>query len=142
MTISKPVLCFSHEETKVYNLLNDYLNANPKIGYLTFDVYQESPVEGRVPIPNAIITISKQLGDGYFIAKVITCDENGKTEPIPMPTVDKNLSYSPEYGYISATYNARVEALGFKTADFYDIHIFEGITTYQRADLTPDENEK
>lgn len=38
----------NHEEEKYFfDLLNNYFNTNSKIGYLTFDVYQESPVEGK-----------------------------------------------------------------------------------------------
>jgi len=130
----------SHNESIIFGLLNDYLTANPKIGYLNFTVYQDSPIEGLIPIPNALITVSKSLGEGFFISKVIMSDMNGATESIPLPTVDKGLTQIPndgDAGPVYAMYNARVEAPGYKTADYFDIHIFEGVTTFQRANLNP-----
>lgn len=119
----------SNEETKIFSLLNNYQNENSKIGYLTFDVYEESPVFGRQPIPNATITISKHIGDGYYIAKVLTTDIAGQTNPIPMPTVDKNLSLEPFNDCCYSTYNVHIEAPGFSKSDYYDIRVFEGIIT-------------
>jgi hypothetical protein len=116
---------------------NTYLNMNPMTGYLAFEVHQNSPVKGRVPVPNARVTISKLLGDDYYFSKVITTDENGETDPIPLPTVSRERSLKPGEGQAFASYRASVEAPGYIRQDIYDLQIFDGITSVQHVDLQP-----
>lgn len=123
--------------TQFSDLLQTYLNENPETGYLTFEVYQESPIQGRLPIPNAKITISKYLGDGFYYSQIITTNQDGETDPIPLPTVSRELSLIPGNARVYATYNASVEAPGFFRNDIYDIQIFDGITAIQRVNLQP-----
>ena len=52
-----------NNESPIAEYFNTYLQLNPAIGYLTFEVFNDSPVRGRAPVPNARITISKLLGD-------------------------------------------------------------------------------
>ncbi len=59
-------------ESPIAEYFNTYLQLNPAIGYLTFEVFNDSPVRGRVPVPNAKITISKLLGDDYYFSKIIS----------------------------------------------------------------------
>ena len=123
--------------TQFSDLLQTYLNENPETGYLTFEVYQESPIQGRLPIPNSKITISKYLGDGFYYSQIITTNQDGETDPIPLPTVSRELSLIPGNARVYATYNASVEAPGFFRNDIYDIQIFDGITAIQRVNLQP-----
>jgi len=129
----------SHDDINA--LLNNYMNDNPKIGYLSFDVYQDSPVEGRVPIPNAVITVSQDLGYGYYFANVAATDDSGETEPISLPTLDRSLSLSPGQEKVCSFYNVHIQAPGYNPADFYGIQVFDGITTFQHANLIPVVNE-
>ena len=124
-------------KTQFSDLLQTYLNENPEIGYLTFEVYQESPIEGILPVPNARITISKDLGDGFYYSKVITTNQDGETDPIPLPTVSRELSLIPGNARVYATYNVSVEAPDFLRNDIYNIQIFDGITAIQRVNLKP-----
>ncbi len=124
-----------NNENPVSEYFTMYLQENPGIGYLTFEVYNDSPVRGRVPVPNAKITVSKLLGDDYYISKIITTDINGETDPLPLPTVSRNLSLKPGEGRAYTTYHVSIEAPGFQRREVYDVQIFEGITSVQRAPL-------
>lgn len=124
-------------ESPITEYLNTYLSENPEVGYLVFDVHQNSPVRGRIPIPNAKITISKLLGEDYYFSKIITTNENGETVPVPLPTVSRELSLKPGEGRVYSTYQASVEAPGYQRQDIFDVEIFEGITAVQHVDLQP-----
>lgn len=127
----------NNNETTPDSLLQNYLNDNPKTGYLLFQVFEDSPLQGRLPVANAKITVSKLLGEDYFFSRVLTTDENGKTDLIPLPTVSAALSRVPGNGKTYSTYNATVEAENFLTSTVYDIPIFENITSIQPINLLP-----
>jgi hypothetical protein len=118
-------------------MLKGYLTDNSKTGYLTFQVYEDSPIYGIQPVANAKITVSKLIGDGYYVVKVLTTDSDGNTEPIPLPTVSGKLSRTPGATNIYSEYNAFVEAPNFFAQDVFDISIFEDITSMQSINLLP-----
>ncbi|HWQ79365.1 MAG TPA: hypothetical protein VN381_11135 [Anaerovoracaceae bacterium] len=120
-----------------YSFFTNFLSMNPKTGYLTFEVHEDSPVRGRVPLPNARITVSRPLGGGFYFSKIVETDENGETGPIPLPTVSRDLSLRPGGGQVSTSYHASVELPGYIRQDLYDIQIFDGITTVQHVALQP-----
>lgn len=118
-------------------LLNIYLENNPKVGYLTFQITESSAVKGLSPIPNAKVTVSKAIGDSYYFSKILTTTIDGKTDPLGLPTVSSELSKVPGRGRPYATYNATVEAQNYMTKSILDIPIFEGITAIQSVTLEP-----
>lgn len=118
-------------------LLHDYLEKNPKTGYIVFQVFQESAIEGRLPVANAIVTVNKYIGDGYFVSKVVFTDSDGKTDPIPFYTTDREYSMAPGSNHAYETYSARIESPDFITTDIFDIQIFDGITGIQSVVLSP-----
>lgn len=133
-------LLFSTEiQNSVMNLLKEFLDTNPATGYLVFQVFEENPIEGLIPISNAKITVSKLLGDEYYISKVITTNSDGKTDPIPMPTVDAKFSSVPGNCVKCSEFIARVEAQNYLTTDMYHINIFDGITSIKSVKLLPSE---
>lgn len=125
-------------ENTLYEELEIYLADHPKVGYLTFQVFQESPLQGTIPVPNARIMVSKKLGESYFVSKVLTTNMDGKTDPISLPTVSASLSRKPPEGEVSASYSASVSAPNFLRKKIKDIPIFEGITAIQPVNLIPD----
>jgi len=127
------------DETSFFDLFENFLNDNFKIGYIEFQVYQNSPLYGILPIANAKITVSKLIGNGYFVSKVIMTNSDGKTEPVPVPTVPGNLSLIPGNVRLYSTYNATVEAQNFLTTDVFDISVFEGVTSIQPINLISNE---
>jgi hypothetical protein len=122
-------------ESPVPEYFDTYLEMNPATGYLTFDVYELSPIRGRIPIPNAKITVSKLLGDDYYLSKVMTTGGNGETERLSLRTVSKEPTQRPEERNAFTNYYAAIEAPGYQKKYIYDIQIFEGITTLQQAEL-------
>ncbi len=126
-------------EPAISDLLNSYLNDNPETGYIIFQVIQNSEAEGLIPIPNAKITVSKPMGNDYFVSKIIKTDINGKTEPLALPTVAAYRSLHPEDSKTYSTYNATVEAINYLTTDIFDISVFDDITSLQTVLLIPTE---
>ena len=124
-----------NNESPIEEYFNTYLQLNPAIGYLTFEVFHDSPVRGRVPVPNARITISKLLGDDYYISKIIRADADGETDTLPLPTVSREVSQKPGEGRVNTDYNVSVEAPGFLRKDIFDVQIFDGITSVQRVPM-------
>lgn len=134
---SMPSSSTTQSELSVIKLLKDYLNDNPRTGYLIFQIYEYSLLKGLRPVVNAKITVSKALGNGYFISKVLMTDGNGKTEPLPLPTVKGELSQVPGNTKHHSTYNACVEMTNFSPVDIFDISIFDCITSIQSVKLLP-----
>lgn len=124
-------------EASAFELFKNFLDANPKTGYLIFQVTQDSPLQGTLPVANAKITVSKLLGSNFFVSRVLKTGNDGKTNPIPLPTVYSALSTTPGNGKVYSTYSARVEAPDFITTDIFDIQVFDGITSIQPVKLLP-----
>lgn len=122
------------------NLLDQYLKDNPKTGYLIFQIYQDSPLYGRMPVPNVKVTINGDLGDGTVMTKVFMSNQDGKTEPIPLPTVNGAISLSPEAGKPYSTYNAVLETADFLSVNLSNIPIFDNVTSIQPVSLVPNAN--
>lgn len=129
----------NQNELPVAEYFDTYLKLNPAIGYLTFDVYENSPIRGRMPIPDALITISKLLGNNYFISQIVKTGPNGQTEPVPLPAVSKERSLTPEEeSRAFTTYYASIEAPGYQRRRLYDVQIFDGITSIQKVEMKPE----
>jgi len=131
----RPAVTKAQNGPEISEYFNTFMSANPSTGTIVFEVHQDSPVRGRIPVPNALVTISRPLGGNYFISKVVITDENGETEPVELPTVSRERSLRPGEGRASTTYRASVEAPGYRRQDIYDIEIFDGITSVQHVDL-------
>ncbi len=130
-----PVTKVQNNEVPVSEHFRTYLQMNPVIGYLTFEVFNDSPVRGRVPVPNAKITVSRLLGDDYYLSKIMVSDASGETAPLPLPTVSREISQSPGQGRAFSSYQVSIEAPGYLRKDIFDVQIFEGITSVQRVEL-------
>ncbi len=129
-------LLYSNQQESIFmKFMRDYLERNPKIGYIVFQVYQESPIQGRIPVANARVTVNKYIGDGYFVSKILYTDSDGKTVPIPFFTPDKKFSMTPGYAHVYETYSAYVEAPEFTTAYVSAIQVFDGITSIQPVNM-------
>ncbi len=125
-----PLLYSNRQESVIVKLIENFLKNNPETGYIVFQVLQESQQDRR-PIPNTRIIVSKYLGEGYFISKVAMTNPDGKTDPIPLPAPENNNAYE--------TYNARVEAPDFLTAEIYNFQVIDDIIGNQLIILQPKE---
>jgi len=129
------ISCSNRNDSAVFQELENYLNNHPKTGYLVFEVSEDSPLKGIIPVANANITVSKKLDGSYFISKVITTNEDGKTEALALPTISAERSRMPQDGEVYATYSASVSAENYQPKTIVDIPIFEGITSIQPVSL-------
>lgn len=114
-------------------LLNDYITKNPKEGFLKFQV-----TTGVIPVKDAEIVISKNIGGDVYIGKTLKTDGDGKTEAVSLPTPEKALSMVPGNMAPYSSYDIRVSKEGYLDSIFYDVPVFEGITSIQAVDLKPD----
>lgn len=121
----------------VTEFFNTFMSSNPGSGAVVFEVHEDSPVKGRIPVSNAKVTISRLLGDDYYLSKIVTSNVNGETEPVVLPTVSRELSLKPGEVRAFETYRASVEAPGYQRQDIYDIQIFDGITSIQHVTMAP-----
>lgn len=117
----------------VSQLINNYISENPKEGYLTFQV-----ASGAIPVSGSKIIVSKNVGDEVYIGKTLLSDMDGKTSVISLPAPDKMLSLTPGNVKPYSTYDIIVSANGYLTEYFYDVPVFEGITSLQPVILKPD----
>ncbi len=121
----------------VSEFFNNFMSTNPGSGAIVFEVHEDSPVRGRIPIANAKVTISRLLGDDFYLSKIVTSNANGETDPVVLPTASRALSLKPGEGRVFETYRASVEAPGYQRQDIYDIQVFDGITSIQHVNMAP-----
>ena len=106
-------------------------------GYLIVNVYSDTIAN---PIQNARVTVSKNGVD--LITK--TTDEDGKTLPFTLETVDKIYSEKEQHEVRPyETYDVSVTALGLTPTTIEGVQIFDGVTSIQNIYLTSiDENQE
>lgn len=121
-------------------LVDNYLKDNPETGFLIFRIFHDSLMYGRTPVQNAKITINAELGNGNSMEKVSVSDENGKTEPISLPTVNGQFSFDPGEDRAYSTYSAVVETADYLPVMLSNIPIFDNVTTIQPVSLMPKSN--
>lgn len=131
------ILDTNMDETSLANQLEQYTIDNPSTGFLVFQVTQDSPQHGVIPVANAKITVIKLLGTDNFVSKVLMTDSDGKTDPLPLLTVNAALSQVPGNVNPYSTYYTSVEAPNFFKTEIFNIPIFENITMIQPINLIP-----
>lgn len=106
-------------------------------GYLTTDtrINLES-----LPIEGARVQISNTNGEVLYD---LTTNESGQTDSIALETVDRELTFDPEYtGHPYTSYNVLVEADGFETIQINGVHIFDGESAHQPVVMIPLTNDE
>ena len=105
-------------------------------GYLVVNVYSDTIAN---PVPNAMVTVSK---NGVNLITDMT-NEDGKTPPITLQTVDKSYSLEEQHEVRPyETYDVLVTALGLTPTKIAGVQIFDGVTSIQNIYLTSiDENQ-
>ena len=101
-------------------------------GYLTIETrtnLEALPVEGaRVRVINA---------EGEEVYDLIT-NEFGQTETVPLETVDRELTFDPEYsGRPYLSYDLEVQAEGYESVNVSGVHIFDGEYANQHVTMIP-----
>ena len=122
-------------ESTTADPIRTFLSQNPAFGTLLFQV---TGGQGAFPVDGATITITKALDDRLGLSVTVVTDESGKTDPISLPAPSRALSQAPNGGVVYAAYQAEVSAPNYVTTEIRDLPVFDGITTIQPVNLTPD----
>ena len=122
-------------ESTAADPIRRFLTENPAFGTLIFQV---AGGQGAFPVAGATVTITKPLDERLGISVTVTTDESGKTPPLSLPAPSKELSQKPNNGIVYATYQAEISAPNHVTTKIRDLPVFDGITTIQPVNLSPD----
>ena len=122
-------------ESAAADPIRTFLAQNPAFGTLIFQV---TGGQGAFPLAGATVTITKPLDERLGISVTVTTDESGKTPPLSLPAPSKELSQKPNNGIVYATYQAEISAPNHVTTKIRDLPVFDGITTIQPVNLSPD----
>lgn len=138
----KNLLYSIQEESSIIRLVKRFLSDNSRTGYLIVKVFQESTSSQKVPIANAIVIVSKYIGDGNYISRIFTTNENGETPIIPLPApITEHLDYNKTCMKFT-TYNLRIEAADFINKEVTEIRVFEDTTSLIEVALLPGKNKE
>lgn len=103
-------------------------------GYL---IVQVSALQGAVPIRNADIVVTRDIGNETYLMWYDKTDESGRSRRFTLPAPPKAMSEQPSNGVPYALYNIRVAAPGFYTVTNLDSQIFSGETAIAAVDMLP-----
>lgn len=132
-SVHRSSIMAQQEPKEIPQLLEEYTGQNPKYGFIRFQV-----TSGIIPIEGATVIIKKDIGGNTFISQVLTTDTDGKTDLLRLPAPDRSLSMEPGNAVPYASYDVSVSADGYLTSDFYNIPVFDGITSIQPVVMKPD----
>ena len=124
---------------KAADPVRTFLSENPAFGTVLFQV---TGGQGAFPVENARVQVIGKLNDRLSLSFLLTTDESGKTAPLSLPAPDRSLSLSPNQGKAYAVYEAEVTAENHIPVHIKDLPVFDGITTIQPVNLSPDFGQK
>ena len=101
------------------------------VGYL---IVEARTADNALPIQNAVVTVASTLGTGSVKLTTET-DNSGRTERLALPTVSRSYSEKPGTPHPYATYEITVVADGYYPFYSYEVPVFNGVTSLQRANL-------
>lgn len=102
-----------------------------QFGFLEVTVFSNN----EIPIENALVTIYiLDRFSGEAPVQVATTNGNGKTPIFTVPT-EYYLDIGQDYYFTS--YNVRVDAIGYYTAQTNNVHFYPGITSVLTYRLNP-----
>lgn len=103
-------------------------------GFLTVHV---TTARGTIPLVGTTVTIST-LNDGkQELFKVLTTDQNGQTEKVPLPAPPRTLSLSPGNEQPYSTYTVEVDLNQYASMAKVDVPIFSGVVAVLPFDMQP-----
>lgn len=102
------------------------------IGYLTV---QARTANESIPLANVQVRILDDQGNTVY---VLTTDESGETQTVPLETLDKRFSQNPYYtGIPYVSYNVLAQAAGFNWIHVTDIPIYDEETALLPLSMIP-----
>lgn len=121
----------------VYADFAEFERKNTGRGTMSFRVYT---AREALPVIEAKIIVTKQIGGEMHTFSVLTTDMSGQTAPITLPAPEKNLSLdSGNKIQPFALYDAVVSKTGYATIRYTGIPVFDGVNSVQRAAMVPTE---
>ena len=101
-------------------------------------IVQVHTSRAQVPIPGATVAITqKGAGGRHKLLAVRDTDQNGRTEPIVIPTPDIDASFFPGGQVPFSLCDVWGQASGFEVQLIEDVQIFPGTETIQNLELIP-----
>lgn len=102
------------------------------IGYLKI---QARTAHDAIPLQGVQIRVLDAWGNSLYI---LTTDENGETQNVPLETMDKSYSQNQYFsGTPFVSYNVLAQASGFNSLYISDIPIYDGETALLPLTLIP-----
>ena len=106
----------------------------PENGYIKARV---STSKGEIPVPSAVVTITRRSDGGHKLLGKRTTDLSGVTTSVTVEAPNESMSQSPSQGVPYALVNVRVDHPGYYTIFIGDAQIFARQTTIVDASLVP-----
>ncbi len=103
-------------------------------GYL---VVQVTTASSAIPLEGAFVTVSTDTENENDVIFELRTDRDGKTERVALPAPARSTSQQPENSRPFSTYTVSVSLIGYESAIYNSVPIFDGITAIQQADLIP-----
>ncbi|MFZ2537463.1 MAG: hypothetical protein WAX04_00990 [Oscillospiraceae bacterium] len=111
-----------------------YKKANPETGYLKVKTFT---ARRAFPVKNAVVEVSKNFPSGRYLISQLVTNQDGITDVIELPTPSKQLSEVPGTPNPFTTVDIKIKHKEFVEMNFFDVPVFQGITSIQKADLLP-----
>ena len=105
--------------------LQRFWEENEGEGYLS-----ASPTKRAIKL---MVTVTKDLGDGYGLSMTVESDENGNVGKLRLPAPSRAARAARPY----TAYDVQVSAPEYLTKRLTDVAIIEGITSQQPVELQP-----
>jgi len=90
-----------------------------------------------IPLPGAVITVTRNDNGSTELIRTIIADQNGLTPLLDLPTKDRRLSLEPDHPAPYTVYTVDVTADGYFHKRFLDIPIYGGVTAVQNVSMIP-----
>ncbi len=90
-----------------------------------------------IPIPGAVITVTRQTDGQPELIRTVIADDNGLTPFLDLPTKDRRLSLEPNHPEPYAVYTVDVTANGYFPKRFIDLPVYGGVTAVQNVSMIP-----
>ena len=120
------------QQQQVYSVPDEYTRINPRTGWLKVQVYS---ARNAVPVQNAHINVSKDLGSHRHTFFEGFTDISGIVSDIALPAPEKSPSVASGRGIPYATYDLDIAHPRFAPISFKDIPVFEGIESLQPVSM-------
>ena len=104
------------------------------VGHLQVRVSTENQA---IPIPGAVITVTRTTDTQPELIRTIIADSNGQTPLLDLPTKDRRLSLEPNHPEPYAAYTVDVTANGYFAKRFVNVPIYGGVTAIQNVSMIP-----